>query len=271
MNKKPAFSASAGFSIAGALMTMVFFYIVYHITGSRHPWFIYPSFAVLWWPLSVILLHGQIKKVYSLAASFIIIAFLIIVNRVTSPDYLWFIYPTFAVLWWPLSVLLITPRTKKLFSFAGAALIIAFLVITNYMYSPSCLWFLYSAYPVLWWPMGVLLGKKMGSWPVAIIGCAISIAYYIGLNVLLSPGFPWAIFTAYALLWWPLSIVFAKNKNHIAFAVCGTLLSAIFFVATNFITTPSTIWAVYPIFAFLWWPLSVYYFSYRKANKFISA
>jgi hypothetical protein len=36
------------------------------------------------------------------------------------------------------------------------------------------------------------------------------------------------------------------------------------FIAVNFFTTPNRIWAVYPIFALIWWPLSIYYFVYLK-------
>ena len=49
-----------------------------------------------------------------------------------------------------------------------------------------------------------------------------------------------------------------------AFSLCGALLSSALFIAVNIITTPHNIWAVYPIFAFIWWPLATYYFIFRK-------
>ncbi|GAF18181.1 hypothetical protein JCM19046_2741 [Bacillus sp. JCM 19046] len=42
---------------------------------------------------------------------------------------------------------------------------------------------------------------------------------------------------------------------------------SIFFVCVNYITSPATIWAVYPIFIAIWWPLSLYFFSYKKDNQ----
>lgn len=38
---------------------------------------------------------------FSLAGSFLIIALFLFINFYYTPDVIWFIYPTFAILWWP--------------------------------------------------------------------------------------------------------------------------------------------------------------------------
>ncbi|MGG3891257.1 permease prefix domain 1-containing protein [Metabacillus fastidiosus] len=41
---------------------------------------------------------------YSIWASLLIIALFVFINVYYSPNVIWFVYPTFAVLWWPLTM-----------------------------------------------------------------------------------------------------------------------------------------------------------------------
>lgn len=43
---------------------------------------------------------------YAICGSLLVIGLMLFVNFTYSPNVIWFVYPTFAVLWWPLSVLL---------------------------------------------------------------------------------------------------------------------------------------------------------------------
>jgi hypothetical protein len=255
-----------GFSIAGSLITILFFAFINFSTGARFPWFLFPSFAILWWPLVMFFGTGH-GKTFSIIGSVVIIASLLITNYVTSPSVIWFYYPAFAVIWWPLSVLLADRRTIKAYSVVGALILAAFFTLENLLKSPFCPWALLTYFPVLMWPVGILLGKRLGKLYIALPGSLVGILYYAILNITVFPGFPWAIFPAYALLWWPLAIVsFAKRKRPLLFSVAGTLLSTSLFIAVNAVSSSETIWAVYPIFAILWWPLSVYYFVYRQQD-----
>jgi hypothetical protein len=207
-------------------------------------------------------------KLFSVIGGVVIIVSLAIINYVTSPSEIWFYYPSFAVIWWPLSMLLAGPRTVKAYSVIGALMLAAFCTLDNLLKSPGYPWALMTYYPIVMWPVGVLLKDRLGKLNISLIGCFVGIVYYTILNINVSPGFPWAIFPAYVLLWWPLAIgSFAKRKRPLFFSVAGTLLSAVFFVTLNAVTSPREIWAVYPIFALLWWPLSVYYFVYRRKGS----
>ncbi|MBN1777265.1 MAG: 2TM domain-containing protein [Clostridiales bacterium] len=43
---------------------------------------------------------------YSVIGSLLIIALMVFINLYYSPDTIWFVYPMFGVIWWPLSVFL---------------------------------------------------------------------------------------------------------------------------------------------------------------------
>ena len=196
---------------------------------------------------------------FAVAGALLTILFLALVNVLTSRDYLWFVYPSFAVLWWPAAVIC-AHRHPKVFSVVGAFMTLLFLAGINLMFSPSVLWVLYAAFPVACWPVLLFLGKRAGRPAAAFAVSLLAAAYYVLLNVFYSPGFPWAVCPIYAVMWWPIAVLFAKNKKPMALSAAGSVWSILFFIILNAVTTPWTIWAVYPVFGILWWPLSVFCF-----------
>jgi hypothetical protein len=254
--------AMKGFSVFGSLAIIAILFLTNYLTSWEHLWFIYPSFAVLWWPLAM-LLHKKYGKALSVIGSLSIIAFSIAANYIACPSYIWFYYPAFAVIWWPLSVFFAHPRTAKVYSVLGALSLLALFAIDSRINSPACPWVLFTVYPVLLWPICVFLGKRTLGLTAAMILSTLGIAYYAALNLLLFQGFPWAIFPAYCLLWWPLATAFKGSGHAMLFSLSAALLSAVFFAVTNAVTSPNVIWAVYPIFLIIWWPLSIYYFVYK--------
>lgn len=201
---------------------------------------------------------------FAFAGSLMTIVFLILVNLLTSSHYFWFIYPTFALLFWPIGLYCAKRGKFQLLSILYSTLIIAFLIFENIKDSPEHPWALYAILPILWWPILMVLKEKAKTMTTALIGSSSIILYYLILNILLSPQFPWAIFPTFAVLWWPLALYHARKKTFVAFSVYASLLISVFFIIVNIITSPQTIWAIYPIFAVLWWPLSMYYFVYKR-------
>jgi hypothetical protein len=246
-------------SLVGSISIIALLVITNYLTSWDYPWFLYPSFAVIWWPIAVIFGRNR-GKLLSVIGSVSIIAFSVAANYIISSSYIWFYYPIFAVVWWPLSVFLGRQRYTRAYSLTGAAVILAFLGLDNYINLPNIPWVLFTVFPVLMWPAFVLLGKHARKLPTASLLSIIGIACYAGLNMYVFPGFPWAIFPAYLLIWWPICVIFAGRGQPLMFSLCGTVLSTAFFIAVNIIVSPLTVWAVYPIFALAWWPLSVYYF-----------
>jgi hypothetical protein len=204
---------------------------------------------------------------FAAAGSLLIIAFLVIVNLLTSPGTLWFVYPAFCVLWWPVSILFLSSGRIKAFSVTGGIMVLAFLALINYLFSPAVPWVLCTVFPAVWWPVTSFLGRRAGSISFAVVSVLVALLYYGWLNLAVFAGHPWLLYVAYALLWWPMTLFFVRRRMLTAYAVAGALLTIVFFIAVNVVTTPSVIWCVYPIFAVLWWPLSLYFFRFKMNHQ----
>lgn len=310
------------FSIVASLYIIGFLYLTNIITSPNVLWFIFPAFGVLWWPLSVIICGAKRYKLYAIVSVLYITAFLGLINYMFSPNYMWFYYPVYGLLWWPLSMFL--ARKPKIYSIVMSFITIGFLALINYMNSPDTVWWMYTALPILFWPIVMLLGKKANTlgfaiigalgiigyyfllysyltlgahpwylyivlpvlwWPVCyavglkrtsslwfqFISIAVFLAYYIALNLILTPQHFWSINLIYPLLWAAMGIYFGNNKKFFAFSVCAAIVTIAYFSILNYIVSPNVIWAVYPSFAILWWPLSMYFFRVRdkKPKKVI--
>lgn len=204
------------------------------------------------------------RLAFAAAGSLMTVFFLFIVNRLTTPDELWFIAPSLAVLEWPIVMFFAGKNNFKHFASVNAVLMIGYLYYENVTTSPDHPWYLYAAFAIVWWPILAYAGKYAATFAMSVVGSIAVIASYAMLNATLSPEFPWAIFPAYAVLWWPISVYCARSKQWFGYSIVGTGLTIAFFVVLNAITTDE-VWAIYPIFAVMWWPLSMYYYSHRKA------
>ncbi|WP_047980250.1 permease prefix domain 1-containing protein [Ornithinibacillus contaminans] len=49
------------------------------------------------------------------------------------------------------------------------------------------------------------------------------------------------------------------HKINLAYSIWGSILIIALFMFINFYYTPNVIWFVYPTFAVLWWPLTMYF------------
>ncbi|WP_368654210.1 permease prefix domain 1-containing protein [Ornithinibacillus sp. 4-3] len=50
-----------------------------------------------------------------------------------------------------------------------------------------------------------------------------------------------------------------RAKIDLNFSIWGAILIIALFIFINFYYSPDNIWFVYPVFAILWWPLSMFY------------
>lgn len=150
------------------------------------------------------------------------------------------------------------------FALAGSVLVTALLISVNLLFSPGLLWVVFACPPLVWWPLSALLGSRAATSAFALLSFLSAAVYYSLLNLLFFRGHPWVIYIVFALCWWPLTIFFAGQKNPFGYSLAGTAVTSVFFIAVNLITSPQVIWFVFPVFAVLWWPLSVYFFVYKK-------
>lgn len=210
---------------------------------------------------------NKMDKNFVLAGSIMTILFLMIVNLLTGSDYPWSIYPLFAILIGAISIVFGVMGRHKQQAIYVTAILILFLLILNIMHTPNFPWFLFAIYPIVWWPILISLGTKAKSIQIAIIGSVCTIIYYFILNMFFAPNYLWFIYPTFAVLWWPLSVFHAKRKSFYLYSIHGSILISLFFIFVNIISSPDTIWAIYPIFAVLWWPLSMYYYFKKEKQS----
>lgn len=190
--------------------------------------------------------------------------FLIIVNMITTPQIIWFIYPCIFLLLCPGMLYFAYRNQLKSYSICMSMIIVVTLFIINMMQTPDILWFLYPAYPILWWPIIIHLGRRLGELSVSLYGAVVTIAYYLLLNIFISPEYIWFIYPSFVILWWPLTIYHMKQKFYVLYSMNASIFISLFFIIVNMETTPDEIWAIYPIFCILWWPMSMYFFVYKR-------
>lgn len=303
------------FSVIGSLYTAAFFLVVNIVTTPETVWFIYPVFAVLWWPLSQLLCGMKKYKLFSVIASLYTIGFFALVNFLTSPATLWFVYPAFGIAWWPLSMFF-AKRYPKIYSVVMSAATIGFLAVVNLAITPEYMWFYQAIFFILWWPVVMLLGNRAKSFTFAVISAAVIIAYFYILHNMQTPELhPWYLYTIFPAVWWPVCVGFKKHITKIPFllaslafmmlyygalnflltphdfwmvyllypalwvvmgvffgsrrmylglSVYASITTILFFAIVNYTTSPGTIWAVYPAFAIVWWPLSIFFYKYKN-------
>ena len=145
----------------------------------------------------------------------------------------------------------------------GSLLLLFTLVMNNFLYSSTYYWFYYPLFPIIWFWVIIIFFKQIKSIWFAWISVLTGISYYLILNIFLSPGYPWFIYPAFALIWWPLSMNYYKTGKHLHFALLGSSLIITLMVLINLTTSPAILWCFFPIFAVLWWPLSISFFIYK--------
>lgn len=57
--------------------------------------------------------NARLNLEYSIWGSVLIIALFVFINLYYSPRVIWFVYPTFAVLWWPLTMFYVWSKAKR--------------------------------------------------------------------------------------------------------------------------------------------------------------
>ena len=203
------------------------------------------------------------KKAFfvSVVSSSVLIMMLLTINILTSWDTNpWFIYPTYAVLWWPLAF--IAKKSQKLFSIIGGLGSALFLLLINSLTSPDTFWAIYAVFPFIWWPIAAFLPKQK----TLMLTLGALCCYYGVLNILVEPSRPWVIYILFPAIIIAACAHFAKKKQYLAMSLAGSLFAIIFFITINIITSSYTFWAFYPSLGVLFWPLSVYFFSKLKGG-----
>jgi len=219
-------------------------------------WAIYPIFATLWWPLHLIFKNDN--KKFSIAGAFLTIVFFIVSNLVET-TYPWALYACFPVTLWPAAMYIGKQMGALKFSVFASVSTILWYGALNVFLAPSSPWAIFVAFAVLWWPLSVYFYGRHCPQRYALVMSALSIVFFIAVNVIYSPGAVWAVYPAFGLLWWPVTLMFAHSKKWLGYAIVASLMSIAFLAAVNLITSPSFPWSVFPSLCILWWPLAMFF------------
>lgn len=203
---------------------------------------------------------------YSLGISILVVMALAVVNILTNNGLLWFIYPSLAILCIPSVISFIKWGDLKKFSLQGSMLLLAFFVLEYMIIEYNHPWFVYTILPIILWPIIIYHKNKLNNIAFSLIIIPIIAGYYIVLNIIFSPLFFWSVFVVFLIIWWPICLYYYKKHNIMGFSLISSIVLTGMFIVTNIITTPSCLWAVYPIFAVIWWPLTIYFFNYKLKN-----
>ncbi len=154
-------------------------------------------------------------------------------------------------------------KLYKQYAVICSAMVIAFLIIENLLYSPQHLWFIYAIYPIVWYHSYVFRGKSEIIEYCTDWLCKHHLLLFIHQFhhvPTISLGDLPGIFSDMVVL----ALYHAQKRTFVAFSVYASLHISIFFIIVNIVSSPSVIWAIYPIFLVLWWPLSMYFYVYKR-------
>ncbi len=255
--------AFRGFSVAGFLLTAAFL-LAANAMNPGHPWAVYAIFPVVWWPLAMFFGRRLGALRFSVLCALCTMAWYSGCNLLLSPGVPWSMFVGYAVLWWPLSVYYHGKHRPLGYAVTMTALTALLLTAVNILFTPGALWAFYPVFALLWWPVSVFFAQRRDALGFSVVGALLIIAFLSAVNLVTPPGFPLSVFPSLCVLWWPLSVYFAKHKSAFGYAVAGTLLGSSLFIAINLLTSPGFLWCVFPTFGMLWWPLSVGFFSRKQ-------
>ncbi len=250
------------FSVIASAIVIAYYGALNILLEPMSPWVIFVVFAVLWWPLSVYFYGHHCPHKYAAVMSTLTIVFLAAVNAIYSPGALWAHYPSFAILWWPMTLCFAKNRKWFAYSVVAALLSIVFFAVVNVTTSPGYPWSVFPSLGILWWPLTAGFAGKRKPLAFAVAGAVLVVGTLLTVNLITSSGFLWSLFPSFGVLWWPLAAGFAGKRKPLAFSVAGTVLVIALLLTINLITSPGFLWSLFPSFGVLWWPAAV---SCRKS------
>jgi hypothetical protein len=118
-DKSKKIGLSLAFSIWGAILISALFIFINFYYTPNVIWFVYPVFAVIWWPMTIFFhwFHNKndmpVGFAYSVCNFILIAGLMVFINMYYTPDIIWFVYPIFGVIWWPLAMLFCSMRRKS--------------------------------------------------------------------------------------------------------------------------------------------------------------
>lgn len=255
------------FSVVGAVMTIAFL-IATNMLHPSYPWALFACFPVIWWPTAMFLGKQMGGFKFSIFCSVCTLFWYGALNLFIAPGSPWVMFIAYALLWWVLSVNFYGRNCPHVYAVVMSVISIVFFAAVNYIYSPGAIWAFYPAFAVLWWPVTLLFARHHAWRGYAFAAGVMTIGFLAAVNIITSPSYPWSVFPAMGILWWPLAMSFKGKHRPLGFSIAAVLLVIATLATVNLITSPGFLWCAFPIPALLWWPLAVVFKGKHKPFGF---
>ena len=136
------------------------------------------------------------------------------------------------------------------------------------LFSPDAqAWYWYTFFPLAGWVFVLTLREKIFAPRPTALCAAVMLLYYGALNLLLSPQVPWVLFLTYPAVSAVLVSVCRERRAYLRLSIWMALAGIAYFGAINLVFSPHAVWAVYPAFGLLWWPLSMWLHTRRTQEE----
>lgn len=101
------------FSVWGSILFIALMVFINLYYSPSTIWFVYPTFAILWWPALLYFIRSKRYFGLSVFGTFLTVVFFIVVSAISTPNIIWEVYPIFLILWWPLSMYFYGSNKRK--------------------------------------------------------------------------------------------------------------------------------------------------------------
>jgi hypothetical protein len=201
--------------LSSAAISAIFIPAIIILTNIRADWVLAAAFfAVSTQSCIYFATKGQFKALTRLSS--ISVSIILVYNYILSQTYHpWILYPAFPLVW--LFLMTFFTKQTKTFWFAlfSASTGILYYGILNFLLTPNTFWFIYPSFALIWWPLAVFYTKTKKPLLFSLPASLLTMALFVGINLLTSPKVLWSIFPIFALAWWPMSVYFIKRKRQI--------------------------------------------------------
>ncbi|WP_239257149.1 hypothetical protein [Listeria ilorinensis] len=197
------------YTVIAALFLLVVLAFSNYLETPDYPWILYVMPAVCAWP--IVILGGQKSGTagYSLFWSLVLVFSYIALNVFFEPAFLFSIFTTFGIMWWPLSVGL--AKYPRGFSIIAAVWMTIFFIVANFV-TTETVWWIYPVTAIWFWPLVMfLLPRHLTTF--SFISTGLVVTFFVTVNILTTPDIIWAIYPIFAIIWWPLAIFFFVYKR----------------------------------------------------------
>ena len=261
---------SMGFAASSAAAAILFTLVMHRVHGPASvPWYWFTLLPILWWPVAKALSPRAGQARFALIT---VVAFLAYYTALSALLFsVSSLLPLFMAVGaaWALYALGISKhRDQPGFAAVNAVLLAAYLVLAHRVLTPDAhAWYWYAFFPLAWWVFALAAKGRALSPRGLALSMATMLAYYGALNLLLSPAVPWVLFLTLPAVGAVIGSACGKARAYLPLSVWMTLAGIAYFAAINLVFTPHALWAVYPAFVLLWWPLSMWLHTRRGTEE----